>query len=106
MLLLLLSVNPARDDGVTSVDGKPASSLLGSFLAVTAAMSEIMRPAERLMLLNDEIYRVDMLGSFDGVFSEYGDLSEGKANFEKCGAFCGGSVFHVMLFFFWFRFCS
>ena len=73
-------VNPDRDDGITAVDGKPASCMLSSFLRVTAGLSDILRApaAGRVMLLNDEIFRADMMRPFDGIYDEYGDLMQGR----------------------------
>ena len=71
-------VNPDRDDGLTSVDGLPGASLLTSFISITNAVAAVLHGADRVLLLNDEIYRGDMLGAFDGIYDEYGDLMDGR----------------------------
>lgn len=68
------AMNTRRDDGVGWYAGRPAASLLRSFIDVTASLAtEVLHPAGKGLLVNTHVYRLDMLAHMDGILDEYGD---------------------------------
>ena len=67
-------MNRARDDGVGWFGGKPAASLLRSFVAASAAIARrALHPSGRALLVNPHVTRLDMFRELDGILDEYGD---------------------------------
>ena len=68
------NMNTRRDDGIAWFDGKPAASLLRSFIDVTADIAtQVMHPSGRGLLVNPHVYRLDMFRQLDGILDEFGD---------------------------------
>jgi hypothetical protein len=68
------NMNTRRDDGIAWFDGKPAASLLRSFIDVTADIAtHVMHPSGRGLLVNPHVYRLDMFRHLDGILDEFGD---------------------------------
>jgi hypothetical protein len=68
------SMNAKRDDGIGWYTGKPAASLLVSFITASAAIARTaLHPSGRGLLVNPHVTRLDMFRELDGILDEFGD---------------------------------
>lgn len=65
--------NPAGDDGVSWVDGKPARSLYRSWLAFTDRLGPLMHAADKVIFANTMTMRLELCRRLDGIYTEHGD---------------------------------
>ena len=69
--------NPAGDDGVSWVDGRPARSLYRSWLAFTDKLGPLMHKADKVIFANTMTMRLELCRQLDGIYTEHGDTPGG-----------------------------
>jgi hypothetical protein len=65
--------NPAGDDGVSWVDGRPARSLYRSWLAFTDRLGPMMHKADKVIFANTMTMRLELCRQLDGIYTEHGN---------------------------------
>ena len=65
--------NPAGDDGVSWVNGRPARSLYRSWLAFTDKLGPMMHKADKVIFANTMTMRLELCRQLDGIYTEHGD---------------------------------
>jgi hypothetical protein len=65
--------NPAGDDGVSWVDGRPARSLYRSWLAFTDKLGPLMHDADKVIFANTMTMRLELCRQIDGIYTEHGN---------------------------------
>ena len=65
--------NPAGDDGVSWVDGRPARSLYRSWLAFTDRLGPLMHKADKVIFANTMTMRLELNRQLDGIYTEHGN---------------------------------
>jgi hypothetical protein len=65
--------NPAGNDGVSWVDGRPARSLYRSWLAFTDKLGPMMHDADKVIFANTMTMRLELCRQLDGIYTEHGD---------------------------------
>ncbi|MBI2302850.1 MAG: NPCBM/NEW2 domain-containing protein, partial [Armatimonadetes bacterium] len=63
--------NPAGDDGLSWVDGKPARSLYRSWHLLMAELGPLMHRAGKVIFVNNHVKRLDLLAGMDGIYCEF-----------------------------------
>jgi hypothetical protein len=69
----LHNYNPAADDGVSWVDGKPARSLYRSWLSFMDELGPLMHGADKVIFANTMTMRLELDRHLDGIYTEHGD---------------------------------
>jgi len=65
--------NPAGDDGVSWVDGRPARSLYRSWIAFTDKLGPLMHDADKVIFANTMTMRLELNRQLDGIYTEHGN---------------------------------
>jgi hypothetical protein len=65
--------NPAGDDGVSWVGGKPARSLYRSWIAFADQLGPLMHGADKVIFGNTMTMRLELNRHLDGIYTEHGD---------------------------------
>jgi hypothetical protein len=65
--------NPAGDDGVSWVNGRPARSLYRSWAAFTDELGPLMHNADKVIFANTMTMRIELNRHLDGIYSEHGN---------------------------------
>ncbi len=65
--------NPAGDDGVSWVDGKPARSLYRSWIALMDELGPLMHSADKVIFANTMTMRLELTRQLDGIYNEFGN---------------------------------
>ncbi|MEO9023091.1 MAG: hypothetical protein ABI237_06530 [Ginsengibacter sp.] len=63
--------NEKADDGVSWFDGKPVRSLNTSWKQLLDSLGSVMHGANKAILVNNLVKRVDLMKHVDGIFDEY-----------------------------------
>ena len=71
--------NPAADDGVSWVDGRPARSLYRSWIALLDELGPLMHHAGKVIFANTMTMRLELARQLDGIYNEFGN-SPGALN--------------------------
>ena len=64
--------NPAADDGVSWVDGRPARSLYRSWIAFMDELGPLMHRADKVIFANTMTMRLELARQLDGIYNEFG----------------------------------
>jgi len=65
--------NANRDDGVSWIDGRPARSLLISWMETLPKLAAVLRPAGKFIYGNPLVKRIELNQFLDGIYDEFGD---------------------------------
>ncbi|MGC8641128.1 MAG: NPCBM/NEW2 domain-containing protein [Isosphaeraceae bacterium] len=65
--------NPAGDDGVSWVDGKPARSLYRSWITFLDRLGPLMHGADKVIFANTMTMRLELTRQLDGIYNEFGN---------------------------------
>lgn len=64
--------NMLRDDGISFVDGKEASSMLYSWKGLMKKLGPLMHQSHKVIFCNPLLRRIDLMQEIDGIYDEFG----------------------------------